>query len=233
MFITVEGIDGSGKTTFTTEFLNRLSELGVNFSSFREPGGSEVGNHIREILINPEINLSPLTEYLLLMAGRSANVENNILPNLKAGKMVVSDRYIDSSYAYQLAGGLKEEQFLKVIEAFDNFVWPNLTIYIDIKPQDAWERVKARKESISDFESRGGEYFNKVASNYDKMIAEHPYRFKVINNDGSIEDFKELARKTADEISMIFNSSPKELFEMDNKKFDGVFGNYFKCDNVV
>ena len=108
-FITLEGVDGAGKTTHV-EFLKKyLSDLGINFIMTREPGGTMIGEQLREILLHEE--MTPETETLLMFAARNEHIEKVIRPNLTEGKVLISDRFTDATYAYQSGGkGVKEKK---------------------------------------------------------------------------------------------------------------------------
>jgi dTMP kinase len=139
LFVTFEGIDRSGKTTQAGLLVDALGDeaLGV-----REPGGTKAGEHLRAILKDPDVPLAPETEALLFAAARSELVANVVLPALDAGKVVVSDRFLDSSLAYQGgARGLGIEDVERVNHFATRGLKPDLTFLLDLSPADAAERA--------------------------------------------------------------------------------------------
>ena len=142
LFITLEGIEGSGKSTNIKVINNYLNDKNINYINTREPGGSEVGDQLRNILLNTEKKLSNQTELLLMLADRVNHIETLIQPNLEKGITVISDRFMDSSYAYQ--GGGREmglDTITKIIDGL-NIIQPNLTLLFDLPVEMALERAK-------------------------------------------------------------------------------------------
>ena len=139
LFITLEGIEGSGKSTNIKVINNYLNDKNINYINTREPGGSEVGDQLRNILLNTEKKLSNQTELLLMLADRVNHIETLIQPNLEKGITVISDRFMDSSYAYQ--GGGREmglDTITKIIDGL-NIIQPNLTLLFDLPVEMALE----------------------------------------------------------------------------------------------
>lgn len=153
-FITFEGIEGCGKTTMIRLLSDRLASTGIDHLCTREPGGTAVGCYIRKILLDPDLSVkSPLcknAELLLFAADRAQHVENVIIPALQAGRIVLCDRYIDSTFAYQ---GYGQELDLDLIDQLNQIstggLKPNLTFWLDITTQLSGERVKKAKKEFS------------------------------------------------------------------------------------
>jgi dTMP kinase len=185
VFITLEGIDRSGKTT-QAELLARA--LGPETLLVREPGGTAAGERVRELLKAPEIELDPLAELMLFCAARAQLVAEAIRPALEAGRDVVSDRFADSSIAYQgSARGLGVERAEEVCRVATGEVVPDLTILLRVDPDEA-----AIREGQSDrFEEEGIELQRAVARGYEEIAARHPERVAAIEADGGVEDVHE------------------------------------------
>lgn len=180
MFISLEGIDGSGKTT-QAKLLAK--ELGSGTTLVREPGGTAAGEKIRELLKDPELELDPLAELLLFCAARAELVAEVIGPAREAGRDVVCDRFSDSSVAYQgVARGLGAERVEEICDLATGGVWPDVTVLLRIEPDRAAERIGRRKADR--FEGEGIELQRRVAAGYDELAGRHPDRIRVVDADG-------------------------------------------------
>jgi dTMP kinase len=182
LFVTFEGIDRSGKTTQARLL---CEALGPDALGVREPGGTEAGERIREILKDPAVELSPRTEALLFAAARAELVEQVIRPALEEGRTVVSDRFLDSSLAYQGgARGLGVEEVGRINRFALGGVRPDLTLLLDIDPAAA-----ANRAGESDrFEDEGAELQRRVLEAYEELIAAEPARWRRIDADRPPED---------------------------------------------
>jgi dTMP kinase len=175
LFVTLEGIDRSGKTTQARMLCDALGDqaLGV-----REPGGTPAGERVREILKDPRVELSPVTEALLFAAARGELVSQVIRPALESGRVVVSDRFLDSSLAYQ--GGARELG-IDEVERINRFatggLQPDLTLLLDIPP----EAAAARAGEQDRFEDEGAELQHRVLAAYEELIAADPERWRRID----------------------------------------------------
>jgi dTMP kinase len=180
MFISLEGIDGSGKTT-QAKLLARA--LGDEVLLVREPGGTETGERIRQILKDPALELDPLAELLLFCAARAELVAQVVSPAREEGTDVVCDRFSDSSIAYQgAARGLGTERVEEICDLATGGVWPDLTILLRIDPTLAAKRIGRRKADR--FEEEGIELQRRVAEGYDEVARRHPERIRIVDADG-------------------------------------------------
>jgi dTMP kinase len=182
LFVTFEGIDRSGKTTQA----GLLCEaLGSDALGVREPGGTEAGERVRELLKDPSVSLSPEAEALLFAAARSELVAEVILPALETGKVVVSDRFLDSSLAYQGgARGLGIDDVERVNHFAVRGLKPDLTFLLELSPEDA-----ATRAGESDrFEDEGAELQEAVGAAYDHLVEADPERWRRLDARRSPED---------------------------------------------
>lgn len=185
--ITVEGIDGSGKTTQVKRLVDYLTLKGFDVLHVREPGGTQIGEMVRDILLH--VDMDPLTELFLFTASRVENIKANILPALEKGKVIVCDRFIDSTYAYQGFGrGLKYE----VIDAqafVDRLVNVDHTLFLELRLEDSIERMNARLGQDKDrLDSLDIEVKKRVADGFTQACIRNPNRAVKINANGSVDE---------------------------------------------
>jgi dTMP kinase len=182
LFVTFEGIDRSGKTTQAEKLREALGEDAV---AVREPGGTEVGERIRELLKDQALELSPEAEALLFSAARAELVSRVIRPALAAGKVVISDRFLDSSLAYQgFARGLGVEEVEQINRFATAGLVPDLTVLLELSP----EAAAARSGQLDRFEDEGRALQERVAQAYDELAAAEPDRWHRIDADRAAEE---------------------------------------------
>ena len=194
LFITLEGIEGSGKSTNIKVINNYLNDKNINYINTREPGGSEVGDQLRNILLNTEKKLSNQTELLLMLADRVNHIETLIQPNLEKGITVISDRFMDSSYAYQ--GGGREmglDTITKIIDGL-NIIQPDLTLLFDLPVEMALERARKRSK-LDRFESEDYDFHQRIRETYLFLADEDSERIKIIDASKDIEEVESQVRK--------------------------------------
>jgi dTMP kinase len=188
-FITVEGIDGAGKSSHLDFLCALVKKAGHEADRTFEPGGTAFGQKLRDVVLHDRT--SPKAEALAMFAARSAHVESVIGPALNAGTWVVCDRFSDSTYAYQCGGRGLAPDF---VAALESLVHPNLqpdaTFLFDLDPAIAYERQRARSLTPDKFESEQADFFVRVRAAYLDRARQHAYRFHVIDASGAIEDVR-------------------------------------------
>jgi dTMP kinase len=190
VFITLEGVDGSGKTVQTRRLAASLESQNIECVVTREPGGTTLGEQIRSLLLSKDYPISQRAEMLLYAAARAQHVDEVIRPALAHGCWVLSDRFVDSSIVYQGVGlGLPVAEVLSVNKAALGDVWPDLTIFVDVPPAVAWERLINRRGQDPDrIETRGPKYLERVRDGYLELAARFPERFVSIPGEGSEDE---------------------------------------------
>ncbi|AMY05708.1 dTMP kinase [Staphylococcus condimenti] len=180
VFITFEGPEGSGKTTVLQRVAERLSQ-DYDVLKTREPGGVPAAEQIREILLEGEA-VDERTEALLFAASRREHLVEKVLPALKEDKVVLCDRYIDSSLAYQgFARGIGVEEVRAINEFAINGLYPDLTIYLDITAQTGRERIESNARNMNRLDHESIAFHQRVIKGYHDLIDREPNRFKVID----------------------------------------------------
>ena len=190
-FISVEGIEGVGKSTNIEVLVERIEAAGHKVLTTREPGGTPIAEDIRDILTNRGDEPVPeIAEVLLMFAARSFNVNNVIIPALEAGTWVVCDRFTDSSRAYQGGGrGIPMETIDSLADWVHGDTWPDLTLLLDAPVEIGLER--AGKRSAPDrFEQERHDFFQRVRECYLQIAAREPARFVVIDTTRDIDEVK-------------------------------------------
>jgi dTMP kinase len=186
-FITFEGVDGAGKSTHLAWFAGELRCRGIDVIVTREPGGTPLGEQLREMLLNQSMNMD--TEAMLMFAARIEHVEQVIKPALHAGKWVISDRFSDASFAYQGGGRGMDWEKLKQLEQWVN-IQPDLTLFFDVPVEVARQRL-SNNVSLDRFEQEQGDFFERVRAGYHRRVAENPQRFAVIDAAKSLESVQQ------------------------------------------
>ncbi len=193
-FITLEGGEGTGKSTQIALLVEKLKATGLQVVETREPGGSEGAEKIRQLLVtgNPQ-SWSPVAEALLISAARDDHLRRVIAPAIDDGKFVVCDRFIDSTTAYQGVGGGVNSEFLKVLETHvvGKFI-PDLTLIFDLDPQTGLDRAKARAQGWEDrFEAKGLAYHQKIRQAFVEIAQKYPERCVVVDASLGVDDIED------------------------------------------
>ena len=187
-YLAFEGIDGSGKTTLINELSNKLTESNVDFKIVREPGGSKLGEGIRELLLSHDYDVDPTSEALLMSASRAQLIQEIVKPAINNGQVVITDRSAYSSVAYQGVG--RDLGYQKIYElndlAIDSF-WPEKVILLDIDP-----KVSLSRQKVADRIGSGEiSFFNKVRDGYLQLAEDFSDKFLVLNaEDSQQQNFK-------------------------------------------
>jgi dTMP kinase len=193
LFISLEGIDGSGKSTQARLLVEALGEGTV---AIREPGGTEAAERIRELLADPALELEPLAELMLFLAARADLTERVIRPALEEGRVVVADRFSDSSVAYQgAARGLGVGEVIGLCEAATDGLWPDLTLLLRIDPETGLGRADGEDR----FEQEGLALQQQVAAAYEEIAIIASDRVVVIDASGSVEEVHQRVLEAVDE----------------------------------
>lgn len=189
LFISCEGLDGAGKSTSMKFVIEALKENGFDVVQTREPGGTELGEQLRSLLLHQD--MTPITEVLLMFAARAEHIDKVIRPALEAGKCVVCDRFEDSTYAYQGAGkGLGKETIDPladlVLGTGASRIEPQYTWFFDVTPELARKRLEATRD-MDRFEREEEEFFIRVRQAYSDRAQANRKRYKVIDSSLSLE----------------------------------------------
>ncbi|RKD28826.1 dTMP kinase [Thermohalobacter berrensis] len=188
LFITVEGPDGSGKSTQIKLLSEYLQDKGYDIVITREPGGTKISEDIREIILDDKnTGMSPVTEALLYAASRAQHVYEKVIPALKEGKIIICDRFVDSSLVYQgIARGLGIEKIKEINEFAIQGIKPDVTLFLNIDPELASLRRRARQNQDR-LEKESIEFHKKVYDGYLRLTKMYPERIKIIDASKSIE----------------------------------------------
>jgi dTMP kinase len=191
-FLTVEGIEGVGKSTQVARLSQSLSDRGIAHVVTREPGGTPLAERIRDIVLDNSRgeSMPPTAELLLMFAARAVHLANHVEPHLGAGRWVVCDRFIDASYAYQGGGrGLRTDHIRQLESMVQGARRPDLTVLLDAPVEQALQRARQRNAgAVADrFESERAEFFERVRNAYRARAAAEPNRIAVIDASQSVE----------------------------------------------
>lgn len=201
MFISFEGIEGSGKSTQIDLLESHLKELGYKVAKLREPGGTLMGEKIRDIFLqDTSEKVDPITEAFLLYASRKHLDQNFLREKINQGYIVIADRYSDATVAYQCFGKGLEKDFIDLIHNSSNLLTPDLTFYMDISAEMSRERISDRE--MDRMESESVEFFDRVRQGYLQIASENPERVISLDANKSINELKdEIATKTTEKLN--------------------------------
>jgi len=192
LFITLEGIEGAGKSTVVDFIEDFLTKKGHDVIKTREPGGTVIGEQIREILLkNENYTLTYDTELLLVFSARAQHIQEVILPALSSGKIILCDRFTDASYAYQGGGRGIDASRINLLEKWvQGDLRPNLTLLFDLDVSIGMQRTKKRSDADR-FEREEINFFEKIRNTYLERAKNEPQRFRIINSASSLKNVKE------------------------------------------
>jgi dTMP kinase len=199
-FVTFEGTDGSGKTTQIRMLYEFLKERGYDVLLTREPGGTKISDSIRALLLDPKNSeMKQETEVLLYAASRAQHVREKIIPALKKGMIVLCDRFVDASIAYQGYGlELPLDQVIKINQFATGGLEPDITYFLELSPEISQERLKQRfatQEGPDRIESKPAAYHQKVREGFAAICCEHEKRIVKVDAAHSIEEVQEELRQ--------------------------------------
>lgn len=193
-FITLEGIDGAGKSTHLPWLEELIKNTGKTTVVTHEPGGTPLGEKLRELLLNSSLEMHPETEAMLMFAARREHLDKLILPSLAKGEWVISDRFTDASFAYQGGGrGLSEAKLDKLESWVLGTFQPDLTFYFDVTSKLGRKRLKNREgsiETVDRFEKEKNEFFDRVRESYLQRANKFSQRIRIIDSSQSLEEIR-------------------------------------------
>ena len=189
-FITLEGIDGAGKSSHLEFICSQVRARGVEAVLTREPGGTPIGEAVRAVVL--ERNMHARTEALLMFAARAEHVATVIEPALAAGRWVVCDRFSDATFAYQCGGrGLPREFVVGLERLVHPGLQPDATFLFDLAPELACKRQRGRSRALDKFEREQSDFFRRVREAYLERAREHSRRFHVIDASGELGEVRD------------------------------------------
>ena len=182
-FITLEGIEGAGKTTVADRISQALSQRGITVHATREPGGTKVAERIRALVLDRgEEHISATAETLLMFGARQIHIDNLIRPALARGEWVLCDRFTDATHAYQGGGrGVDRALIERLAQAVHGDLVPDCTLLLDVPVRVGLERMQARRGAVDRFEVDSAQFFDRVRTRYLELARESPQRFRIID----------------------------------------------------
>lgn len=201
LFITFEGPEGAGKSTNLKVFSQALVDAGCSPLLTREPGGTPVAERIREVLLSEHEEIMDAdAELLLMFAARAQHLNTLIKPALAAGRVVISDRFTDATYAYQGGGrGIDPERIAALESWVQGSLRPDLVVVFDVPVELGMARARARSE-LDRFEQEQSAFFEAVRSTYLQRAAAHPQRYRLIDASGTLEQVRLAMQPVVDEV---------------------------------
>jgi dTMP kinase len=194
-FITLEGIEGAGKTTVAERLTQSLRARGLIVHATREPGGTKVAERIRSLVLDRgEEHISSTAETLLMFGARQVHIDNLIRPALTRGEWVLCDRFTDATHAYQGGGrGVDRRLIDQLAQAVHGDLWPDCTILLDVPVRVGLERMQARRGAIDRFEIESAQFFDRVRNRYLELARAAPQRFRIVDASVKLEQVCEAA----------------------------------------
>ena len=201
LFITLEGGDGSGKSTQSSLLIEWLRTIGREVEESREPGGTELGLELREIILHRRGYITPRAEALLYAADRAHNVATKVRPALERGAVVLQDRYFDSSVAYQGAGRVLDPEEVRGISlwATENLI-PDLTILLDLDPAAGADRLAGTRDKYDRLEAEAIDFHSRVRAAYLALAAREPERFLILDATHAVESIAAAIRQRVEKL---------------------------------
>jgi dTMP kinase len=200
-FITLEGIEGAGKTTVADRLTQALRARGLTVHATREPGGTKVAERIRSVVLDRgEEHISATAETLLMFGARQVHVDNLIRPALTRGEWVLCDRFTDATHAYQGGGrGVDRDLIERLARAVHADLQPDCTILLDVPVRLGLERMQARRGAVDRFEIESSQFFERVRTRYLELARACPQRFRVVDATVTLDEVCEAALAALEE----------------------------------
>lgn len=200
--ITLEGTEGGGKSTNLKFIETWLQAKNIEVVTTREPGGTNIGEAIREILLDTNnTEMTPETELMLMFSARNQHIQEKIIPALEAGKWVVSDRFTDASYAYQgAARGIEYQRIAELEKWVLGAFHPNMTFVFDLTIEEGMKRVRSRGEKTDRFEQEQKDFFEKVRRAYLHRASQSPNRYTILDAEKPLESVQNQIEQTLKEL---------------------------------
>jgi dTMP kinase len=215
-FITLEGIEGAGKTTVADRITRALRARGITIHATREPGGTKVAERIRALVLDRgEEHIAPTAETLLMFGARQVHLDNLIRPALARGEWVLCDRFTDATHAYQGGGrGVNRALIEQLAQAVHGDLYPDCTILLDVPVRVGLERMQARRGAIDRFEVESAQFFDRVRNRYLELARAAPQRFRVVDATVDLDRVCDAAMAALDEAlklepASVENQGPK------------------------
>ncbi len=189
-FITLEGIEGAGKTTVAERITQALRARGITVHATREPGGTKVAEGIRSLVLNRgEEHISATAETLLMFGARQVHIDNLIRPALTRGEWVLCDRFTDATHAYQGGGrGVDRRLIEQLAHVVHGDLMPDCTILLDVPVRVGLERMQARRGVVDRFEIESAQFFERVRNRYLELASASPARFRVVDATAKLDE---------------------------------------------
>jgi dTMP kinase len=201
-FITLEGIEGAGKTTVADRITQALRQRGIAVHATREPGGTKVAERIRALVLDRgEEHISATAETLLMFGARQVHVDNLIRPTLARGDWVLCDRFTDATHAYQGGGrGVDRALIDRLAQAVHGDLSPDCTLLLDVPVRLGLERMQARRGAVDRFEVESAQFFERVRNRYLELARTSPKRFRIIDASQDLEKVCQAALKALEDV---------------------------------
>ncbi|WP_046216581.1 dTMP kinase [Paenibacillus wulumuqiensis] len=217
LFIAIEGMDGSGKTSQLERIKQYLAGKGISFLSTREPGGISVSEQIRNVILNVDNHMSGLTECLLYASARREHLIQKVIPAVQSGQLVICDRYVMSSLAYQGYGRELGQAVLDInrlaIQVDDREYWADVNIYINVRPEVGLERIMAKTSDreINRLDLEAIDFHHRVYQGYMELSRQYADQFIMVNGEQSEEEVFEEIRQVIDRLLTFKSRQASEL----------------------
>jgi dTMP kinase len=210
-FITLEGIEGAGKTTVADRITQALRARGITVHATREPGGTKVAERIRSVVLDRgEEHISATAETLLMFGARQIHIDNLIRPSLTRGEWVICDRFTDATHAYQGGGrGVDRTLIDQLAQAVHGDLWPDCTLLLDVPVRVGLERMQARRGAVDRFEIESPQFFDRVRNRYLELARAHPQRFRIVDATVRLDDVCDAALAALESCLGLESQAPK------------------------